>query len=728
MWVNPYYFVGHTTIQDPKPWWQGQKWEHVALDRHQKEYRSGWIELSVTTKGYLSFGDPERTWWLKCPDDEKRHRVSDFFTVNDRLAIPGSELRGMVRTNMEAVLDARAGVLNLQPDKPFSYRLTAGKRVYGRQVGILNLSTQQITPCRFVKIPRTAFLNKLQAMSRFAGCNAQQIWRSVHGCTIEVIAACIHRRGTAKSGEVVCKFRWPGDRTDHCVLTASHKLSLTHSNINERSMGKLEVVGTSPTGKKVKGFGPELNATGFTVGNGVTATIADFDDMRDDKKHCTNRVIGLQRNATHWDAYLNAEVNHYTTAYIYVPRDIRDPVGPQNSQYILAFVPLHTEAPTVDAGVINKAKQADDRFCNDKFLGPQGAADCVFVRYFVESKEVREIGAVGMFRWPECESYKSVLESDTFLLPPVRNANLDPVSRLFGWVPPEGNNDDHQPGGFQGRLSFEPLIGPVADDNSLEQWKTLPIRGEPKPQFYPFYLRSNNGGLARYSGVQAMIRGRKFYWHFPVQKRSNLGALCNAPATHQNATERLCKPGQVFRGRIYFENLEPWELGALLWTMTFSANPFEPSADHGHHLGGGAATGFGSVQLKVDKIYTVDHEKEWDALDANGITQADASTASQWTEKFLHDIGSKVGLNEAGAPAQSHSPVSDWWEGHKLEALSKWQPQQIGYRQDSPPGGDLQAPRYYGKIRGKRESANQGQEEALKSVTEVVGGSGQLDL
>lgn len=736
MWVNPYYFVGRTSGPGD-PWWMrnGQSWEPITHGRQHEGLLSGWIDLEVTTKGYLSFADPERTWRYQC--DNGTHRVSDFFTVNGHLVIPGSELRGMIRTNMEAVLDARAAILDVPPAgwegrKRCPYRLVTGTPLYAREPGILEISGEAgtIIPCRVAKIPAEAFDAAWKAAGRAS--------EDMHGSRIQVRTQWLHRRSKhSKSGEVVREFKFPDQSEADAVrlLVEDGSETTATGQISLASGGKVRVNNY---------HGPELDGTNLGVGQMVTATIQSYQPSRELLDHHDHRVIRMVGGGKTWDSVSNAVGGTtWQPGYVYVPRDIdqRVPERPKKpaSRYILVFIERAGKAAlSVNKNVLDAAREADEHFdFRKRRFTRKGGPDngSLFVRYWEENPSVvSQIGAVGVFKWPEEHSWEEILDRDSSLRPAKTRKQLDPVSRLFGWIPADAGSD-HQ--GFMGRLSFEPLSGPEASEQSLTEWRTLPIRGMPKPQYYPFYLQGDGGGLGRYSDTTSRLRGRKFYWHFPEQKRLGLTGLTpslSSRVTTQNATERLCKPGQSFGGRIYFTNLEPWELGALLWTMTFSADPMQSSEAHGHHLGGGAATGFGSVQLSVTRIHLVAHKTEWDGLDANGIADASAEAAG-WVRSFLTEIGPKIGLDNQGQ-AQSDTPIWDWLKGHELEALANWPARAIGFREGTTKDGELQAPPYYMKMRGRRMAATKPgpndrkhpQEEALSTVSKVVAGQGQTEV
>ncbi|MGD9495252.1 MAG: hypothetical protein AB7Y46_02970 [Armatimonadota bacterium] len=687
---------------------------------------SGWIDLEVTTKGYLSFADPERTWRYQCGNGT--HRVSDFFTVKGHLVIPGSELRGMIRTNLEAVLDARAAILDEPPaawkyegtDRPFercSYRLTSGNRVSRRCPGIVDINSHLVTPCRLAKIPVVSFEREFGDIAA----------RSPHGRPIRVKCTWLHQRGRSQSGrldsgEVVWKAEFAGKVAELVIPDVQERKTIARARVidrldsRNRRTGRLAV--RDEHGRQYDG--PELEGTGFSDGDTVRATVECYNAA-----HLGYRVVRMEDPEDPdrvWDAKSNSAAgDEWSDGYVCVPRDRG--TDKQVSKYLLVFIPLEDAKPLPvrsDPGndAWDDACVADRRFTDRSFAGPDGQTS-LFVRYLADGQVVQELGAVGMFRSAEKYSWQQIVDRDRSLRPARTMEELDPVSRLFGWIPGDEGATDQ---GFMGRLSFEPLIGPEASDQSLTEWRTLPIRGMPKPQYYPFYLQGAGGGLGRYSVTTSRLRGRKFYWHFPKQKRGGLTGLTPSlqdRVTNQNATERLCKPDQSFRGRIYFTNLEPWELGALRWTMTFSANPMQPSQAHGHHLGGGAATGFGSVQLTVQHIYTVDHRKEWEGLAKDGITDA-AADAAAWVNCFLTKIGPSIGLNDQGQADNQGSPIWDWLKGHELEALAGWPTWAIGYREGKTKDDELQAPAYYMKMRGRRLDARQGTEEPIRTVNEIA--------
>lgn len=130
--------------------------------------------------------------------------------------------------------------------------------------------------------------------------------------------------------------------------------------------------------------------------------------------------------------------------------------------------------------------------------------------------------------------------------------------------------------------------------------------------------------------VPNQVRGRKFYWHHTalgvdwknhaqVQEYLNRLALPGGgrpDETNQNAKIEVLLPGAArFSFDIDFENLSDWELGLLLWTLEL------PDVEQGaHHLGLGKPLGLGTVTLKIKRIELIDRNVRYTRLFETGVT------------------------------------------------------------------------------------------------------------
>jgi len=216
---------------------------------------------------------------------------------------------------------------------------------------------------------------------------------------------------------------------------------------------------------------------------------------------------------------------------------------------------------------------------------------------------------------------------------------LCPACRLFGTV------NGKAP--LAGRVSIGPAYSDLAHDQATSP-VTLPILGEPKASYWPFYLKSADRANQDYntSPAAACLRGRKFYWHqkskLPQEYSfANQGSF-NArkqpegyPHTKLNMTAYLLSHlGSEFRFTVTFENLSEVELGLLLWTLKL-----EPGL--AHKLGHGRPLGLGSVQIGIDELVLHDNTfEDLMAVSADGKSQVEG-----FIQKFTGDRDSFLALS-----------------------------------------------------------------------------------
>ena len=110
---------------------------------------------------------------------------------------------------------------------------------------------------------------------------------------------------------------------------------------------------------------------------------------------------------------------------------------------------------------------------------------------------------------------------------------------------------------------------------------------------------------------ETVIRGHKLYWH----KDGSLGEEdFTDPAADSHSTQHtLMKPvgqGARFHLRIYFENLRDYELGALLWVLTLPG----PDGSYRHKLGMAKPLGLGSVHIEEVNLHLSDRRERYSRL------------------------------------------------------------------------------------------------------------------
>ena len=155
---------------------------------------------------------------------------------------------------------------------------------------------------------------------------------------------------------------------------------------------------------------------------------------------------------------------------------------------------------------------------------------------------------------------------------------------------------------------------------------TPKILASPKPTTFQHYLVQDTDKdhdpdhkeqLAHYatpSPAETVIRGHKMYWHKKGEvgideiRESDQGKINNHHAQYTHI--KPVKTGVCFTFRIYFENLQDHELGALLWVLIL---PGEPGTNYYHKLGMGKPLGMGTVKIEP-KLYISNRIKRYKRL------------------------------------------------------------------------------------------------------------------
>lgn len=162
---------------------------------------------------------------------------------------------------------------------------------------------------------------------------------------------------------------------------------------------------------------------------------------------------------------------------------------------------------------------------------------------------------------------------------------------------------------------------------------------------------------------ETVIRGHKFYWHKgPVgtEEVQETGDVNDGDTQHTRI--RPLKPGVRFHFQVTFTNLRPEELGAILWILNVAAD------EHIRlKIGMGKPLGLGSVSIsprlwirKPQQRYgTLLSEGKW----ADGCSRAD-KTAQEVIKSFLEAM--KAALNK-DVPVEKQ--IDDFMKARRIQAL-----------------------------------------------------------
>lgn len=219
------------------------------------------------------------------------------------------------------------------------------------------------------------------------------------------------------------------------------------------------------------------------------------------------------------------------------------------------------------------------------------------VYFKMNGENAENLGYVSIPRW----QYKNAIHEkiDKFFHPDEDADSLCPTSRIFGFVRDKKiskKKNDEGKSSYAGRVffsdaTFDSEKGKVKYDKDI----VLDILGSPKPTTFEFYLyNSINPNQAKdYDDPNTRLRGRKFYLH---QEDKGQYRRKNNEETPQNSTlKKVLAKDNEFVFTVRFDNLEEYELGLLLWSLSLEDGM-------AHKIGMGKPLGLGSVSIEVESL------------------------------------------------------------------------------------------------------------------------------
>ena len=226
-----------------------------------------------------------------------------------------------------------------------------------------------------------------------------------------------------------------------------------------------------------------------------------------------------------------------------------------------AFVTIHEQTPDFEKFLV--------RLENDR----------IAVFYIPDkARGVKAIGMAKMLKYPYEKSLGQILSTQQ-----KKTEGHDLAEVIFGYIDRNGHES------LKGRVHIGNAFAeePIADSRLYDLQSG--VLGQPKPSFYPLYLRQAGNPYKTYDNPDG-IAGRKLY-------RIHQGiTVTNLPQGNNNenliAKFKPIPEGQVFTLRIAVHNLRPVETGALI-----SALILHDTKGCYHNLG--LAKGFGYGKLEV---------------------------------------------------------------------------------------------------------------------------------
>ncbi len=227
-----------------------------------------------------------------------------------------------------------------------------------------------------------------------------------------------------------------------------------------------------------------------------------------------------------------------------------------------------------------------------------------------------------------------------------RETIIDIAEAIFGYV--RGNKSDNQ--SRSGRVSVSDAKCKSTGDIWHEQEPIIPqILASPKPTTFQHYLvqkeetKAEKPKLKHYAHKpveETVIRGHKLYWHkgsSPNFKHQDRKKAENEQKTQITKIKPI-KTGVSFEFTVHFENLSNIELGALLWVLDVAQDD-----QYRLSLGMGKPLGMGAVKIE-HQLYLSKRQARYESLFANQSwkTGEELESDPNFMSEFENDMAVKL--------------------------------------------------------------------------------------
>lgn len=159
---------------------------------------------------------------------------------------------------------------------------------------------------------------------------------------------------------------------------------------------------------------------------------------------------------------------------------------------------------------------------------------------------------------------------------------------------------------YKSRVSFEDVV--VIGEGVEDKESIIDIiLAEPKPTSYNLYLEQDKNASKKTLNIYEgdfTIRGYKQYWLKDYVEDPKIKA---DEAKNMKTKIYPLKEGNQFRGKIYFDNLDEEELGLLIWALKLNDGCYQ-------NIGLAKPYGFGRVEVKDIKLKIEDLDKKYSSF------------------------------------------------------------------------------------------------------------------
>ena len=226
-----------------------------------------------------------------------------------------------------------------------------------------------------------------------------------------------------------------------------------------------------------------------------------------------------------------------------------------------------------------------------KFEDLLDKGEMIPVSYIRKNGEVVAVGLNRMLRNPYKQNVRTLVEKEQ---EPVEGKDL--CETIFGFI-----GKTSKDASLRGRVQVGHAFCVDAPDGNELLGEKIGVLGEPKPSFYPLYLKQNGPKYKTFNDAEG-IAGRKLYRVHTGDSPSSL------PQGNDNDNTksyfRPLRTGLTFVMRINLHNMRPVEIGAILSALTL-----HDTKGAWHNVGSGKSFGYGKLECVDVKLERLKHDK-----------------------------------------------------------------------------------------------------------------------
>ena len=567
--ANPYNFV---TLNGVKPW--HYKKDHPCHDRWTMETFSGIIEYQATslTPVFVPEGFPFASKTETYQNIDRHFCRMKRHTGITKYAIPGSSVKGVIRSAVEALSNSRMGVVNEKYyEKPLPYR----RRVYSKK-GVIDSDPSTSNPIKVTEVEEI-YIEK-RWLDGF-----KAIWGGSDSPS----------NAFYYTDRIVRKKRI-ADPATNGKLASPSEVKIYYSNLFNRK-------------NKNHNYSHRIIKKGETSYK-ISKTV--YEAYENNLKHA------------HYENHHNTYFDHNNTPI--------DPGQGRNKPYYEGNCSLDKALEnlklrkgdliyfTIDNGTTNINSFGK----NLNYLWPSTKSVKDLAGNFFpppENSLKKPLSmAERMFGFPgkHKKSHDGSIESHPYR-GKVRFESL--------WCPDDVDINESNWGNVSDSNSgFKLELAPLTSPQTYAKARPL------------YLMPDSDGKSSSYSDVLPKMRGRKFYWHqHDPDGTDGIWNMHKRSPTHDIVKSQLppaimpLKSGTIFKGRIHFDNLAPEELGALIYALQGDG-----SYDHAIKIGKGKPRGLGSMKIEIQNLMLCDPQIRYKSFSEIGESILSKEKIDEKIESF----------------------------------------------------------------------------------------------